>query len=303
MGVRWGINSLRLKKITGRTYAIEYPSSVGIYVLDDNSCILIDSGAGEVYARRTMKIIEARGWHIIGIINTHSHGDHSGGNKYIQDAAGCSIYASPMEAAYLNHPVLAAYSLYHSVPMQALKSKYYTVPAGTINTAIDADSIEFLGERFTVWNLPGHSLGHIGIETPDKVLFAGDSLSEARIISKHSFPHLEDVESQFHSLELLKKSELIYLSHGGLVENKDRIINSNYELLINNLALMEELIKEECTREQIIKKLADNQVFDVKESNYFRLMTSTAAYLAFLQNTGRAGVAVKEGRLLFHANN
>ncbi len=294
---------MRLKNITGKTFAIEYPSSVGVYVLDDNSCILIDSGASAVYARRTMKITEARGWHVIGIINTHSHGDHSGGNKYIQDAVGCSIYASPIEAAYLNHPVLAAYSLYHSVPMQALKSKYYTVPVGTINTVLDTESIEFQGERFKVWSLSGHSLGHIGIETPDKVLFAGDSLIEARIISRNSFPHLEDVESQFQSLELLKKSELLYLSHGGLVENKDRIINSNYELLNNNLALMEELIKEECTREEIIRKVADKHVFDVKESNYFRLMTSIAAYLAFLQNTGRAGVAVKEGRLLFCANN
>ncbi len=293
---------MRLRNITGRTFAIEYPSAVGIYVLEDKSCILIDSGASEVYGRRTLKILEARGWHVAAIVNTHAHGDHSGGNKYIQDASGCRIYTSSLEAAYLNHPVLAAYSLYHSVPMQALKSKYYTVPSGTVNTPLKHNLLELQGEKFTVWNLPGHSLGHIGIETPDKVLFAGDSLIEERIISKHSFPHLEDVESQFRSLELLKKSGIIYLSHGGLVENNDVIIESNHELIINNLALVEEVIKGGCSREDIIRKLADNNMFAVKEYNYFRLMTTIAAYLAFLHNNGRVGMAVQGGSLLFYPN-
>ncbi len=293
---------MRLKKITGKTFAIEYPSAVGVYVLNDKSCLLIDSGASEVYARRTMKILEARGWHVTGIINTHSHGDHSGGNKYIQDAARCRIYASPIEAACLNHPVLAYYSFYHSVPMQALKSKYYTVPAGTVNTPIDNHLLEFQGEQFIIWNLPGHSLGHIGIETPDRVLFVGDSLIEAQVIKQYSFPHLEDAESQFQSLKLLKQSELIYLSHGGLVEDKARIINSNYELMLKNLALIEKIIQGGCTKEEIIIKLADKHVFDVKENNYFRLMTSIAAYLAFLHNTGRAGIEVKGGRLLFYSS-
>ncbi|KUG04507.1 zinc metallohydrolase, glyoxalase ii family [hydrocarbon metagenome] len=294
---------MRLKKITGRTFAIDYPSAVGVYVLEDKSCILIDSGASEVYGRRTLKILEARGWHVVAIVNTHAHGDHSGGNKHIQDTAGCRIYASPMEAAYLNNPVLAAYSLYHSVSMQALKSKFYTVPLGTINNSMDNDCLELQGEKFKVWNIPGHSLGHIGIETPDKVLFAGDSLIEERIIFRHSFPHLEDVESQFRSLELLKESEMIYLSHGGLVENNDRIIASNHELITNNLALVEKVVKEVCSREEIIRKLADNHVFAVKENNYFRLMTTTAAYLAFLHNNGRVGLAVQDGRLVFYPNN
>ncbi len=293
---------MRLKQITGRTFAIEYPSSVGVYVLNDNSCLLIDSGASEVYARRTIKILESRGWSIAAIVNTHAHGDHSGGNKYIQDTAGCRIYASPIEAAYLNHSALAAYSLYHSVPMQALKSKYYSVPVGTINTVLEDDVLEIQGERFIVWNLRGHSLGHIGIETPDKVLFAGDSLIQERIIGRISFPHLEDVASQFQTLERLKNSSIVYLSHGGLVENKDRIIQSNQELLIDNLALMEAFIEEGCTREEIIRIMNNRQVVKVKENNYFRLMTSTAAYLAFLHNCGRVGIAVEDGRLIFYPN-
>jgi glyoxylase-like metal-dependent hydrolase (beta-lactamase superfamily II) len=290
---------VRLEKIGGRTYAIHYPSSVGIYVLPNQECILIDSGASQVYASRTLRIIEQQGWKLQAIINTHSHGDHSGGNKYLQDSSGCRIYTSSLEAAYLNHPVLAAYSLYHSVPMLEFKNKYYTVPSGTINTVIQGDELEFQGEKMQIRKLPGHSLGHIGIETPDKVLFAGDSLVDKKIIAQSGFYHLEDIESQFKTLEILKQSQLIYLSHGGLLDNGEAVIQSNQELLNNNLDLLATIIGKGCTREEMVSRLADKGV-KVNKKNYFRLLISTSAYAAFLHNTGRVQIAVQEGRLVFY---
>lgn len=290
---------MRLENICGQTYAINYPSAVGIYVLPNRECILIDSGASQAYAARTLKIIEQQSWKLIAIINTHSHGDHSGGNKYLQDSCGCSIYASPIEAAYLNHPVLAAYSLYHSVSMQEFRNKYYTVPAGTINSVIEGDSLEFQGKRMLIWSLPGHSLGHIGIETPDKVLFAGDSLVDKSIMAGSGFYHLEDIKSQFKTLDRLKESESIYLSHGGFLDNPEAVIQSNQELLKNNLNLLESIIGKGCTREEMVSRLADKGV-KVNKKNYFRLLTSTSAYAAFLHNSGRVQIAVQEGRLLFY---
>lgn len=290
---------MRLKKIRGRTYAIQYPSAVGVYVLPNRECILIDSGASEVYAGRTWKIIGEQGWKLAAIINTHAHGDHCGGNKYLQDLSGCPIYASPIEAAYLSHPVLAAYSLYHSVPMQVFNNKYYMVPAGTINNPIEGDELEFQGEKLLIWKLSGHSLGHIGIETPDKILFAGDSMVDKKIMAQTGFYHLEDLESQLITLKRLKKCDRIYLAHGGLLNNGEAVIKSNQELIISNLALLEAIIGKGCTREEMVSRLVDKGV-KVNKKNYFRLLISTSAYAAFLHNTGRTQVAVQEGRLVFY---
>ena len=93
---------MRLENICGQTYAINYPSAVGIYVLPNRECILIDSGASQAYAARTLKIIEQQSWKLIAIINTHSHGDHSGGINIFRTAAAAAY--TPLYRSSLLEP-------------------------------------------------------------------------------------------------------------------------------------------------------------------------------------------------------
>jgi len=292
---------LRLRKISGKTYAIEYPSAVGIFLIDDKSCILIDSGASSVYARRTLQIVEKMGVQVTGIINTHAHADHSGGNKYIQDAADCRIFASPIEAAYLNNPIMAAYVQSNSVPLNSIRNKFFSIPEGTVNSIIDEAVLNIQGVDFIIWDLPGHTLGHVGVETPDNVLFTGDSIIDPKILIKHPVLHLDDVSMQIKTLQMLKNKRpgFVYLSHGGMVDNIEQVIDKNYEQLMNNLEVIGGIIEKACTREEVISKLAEIYGFQLKENSYFRLHATTAAYLAYLHNTGRVSVFMQEGRLLY----
>ena len=180
--------------------------------------------------------------------------------------------------------------------MQEFRNKYYTVPAGTINSVIEGDSLEFQGERMLIWSLPGHSLGHIGIETPDKVLFAGDSLVDKSIMAGSGFYHLEDIKSQFKTLDRLKESESIYLSHGGFLDNPEAVIQSNQELLKNNLNLLESIIGKGCTREEMVSRLADKGVKLIRK--LFPAANQHSAYAAFLHNSGRVQIAVQDSCFL-----
>src|SRR5699024_8241846 len=71
-----------------------------------------------------LKIINEQGWNVKGIINTHSHADHIGGNKLIEDRTNCDVYASNIEQCFVKYPVLEPALLYGGCPFKDLTGKF-----------------------------------------------------------------------------------------------------------------------------------------------------------------------------------
>ena len=63
---------MELHKVGNNTYHIENPTNIGIYKIDDNSVYIIDAGNDKDAGKKILKITEAEGWHVAGIIITHS---------------------------------------------------------------------------------------------------------------------------------------------------------------------------------------------------------------------------------------
>lgn len=64
-----------LVQVAPHTYYINSPSKVGVYVEEDNSVWLIDSGNDKDAGRKIQKRLEENGWTLKAIINTHSNED------------------------------------------------------------------------------------------------------------------------------------------------------------------------------------------------------------------------------------
>ena len=128
-----------------------------IPVLSDNYVYLAHeprSGATAVVdpavTQEVLAAAKARGWTITHILNTHHHGDHTGGNLEIKKATGCTI-----------------------VGPKADKGR---IPG--IDVEVDEGDTYDLGEaRAKVFFVPGHTRGHIAFwfEESD-ALFCGDTL-------------------------------------------------------------------------------------------------------------------------------
>ena len=67
-----------------RTYYIQCPAKMGLWVPDGQHAVLIDSGGDKDAGRKVQKILEAQGWELSCILNTHANADHNGGNALLQ---------------------------------------------------------------------------------------------------------------------------------------------------------------------------------------------------------------------------
>ena len=296
-----GDENVNMHVIKGNTWAINFPSAVGIYVFPDNSCLLIDSGASAAFGRRTLKILENWGFQIRALFNTHAHADHCGGNRYLQETTGCEIYASPIEAAFMENPILIPYGLFSASPVQALKNKYLMPEASRVDFRIEDIELFVNNDCFRILPLPGHSLGHTGIITPDEVLFAGDSLTSIDILKGFPFLYLADVEKHLDTLNKLKvlNIEQVFLTHGGLQDNIPEIIDYNYQILMNLLEYILEVIGQPREREEILPLMVEKFNLPLNRNQYVLILASLSACLSYLCNTKQAKVYTENNRLLF----
>ncbi|MEQ8250839.1 MAG: hydroxyacylglutathione hydrolase [Oceanibaculum nanhaiense] len=128
-----------------------------IPVLSDNYVYLVHAAAtGETavvdpaVAPPVLAALEQKGWRLTHILNTHHHADHTGGNLALKQATGCTIVGPRADAA--------------------------RIPGIDVEVG-EGDRYRFGGEEALVFDVPGHTRGHIAYHFADsKALFCGDTL-------------------------------------------------------------------------------------------------------------------------------
>lgn len=130
---------------------------IQIPVLNDNYVYLVrDPATGAMavvdpaVSEPVLAELTRRGWSLTHILNTHHHGDHVGGNLALKAATGCTI-----------------------VGPRADRDR---IPG--IDIAVGDGDSYFLGAaEAKVFDVPGHTSGHIAFWFPDSdALFCGDTL-------------------------------------------------------------------------------------------------------------------------------
>jgi glyoxylase-like metal-dependent hydrolase (beta-lactamase superfamily II) len=291
-----------IQLLHGHTWWIDFPAAVGVYVFSDHSCLLIDSGASDAFGRRVHKIIDKNGYTIRALFNTHAHGDHCGGNRYLQQATGCEIYASSLEAAFMANPLMIPYGLYSASPIKALKNKFLMPEASRVDHLVVEGDLVINETSFRLLALPGHSLGQLGMITPDGVLFAGDSLISREKLSEFPFLYVADVGKQLESLDKLRQldAEYVFLSHGGLQDNIAELIDVNYRTLMGIVECTLELLTQPRGREEILPLLVEAFKIPLNRNQYFLTLGTLSACLTYLCDTKQAKVYTEDNRLFFN---
>ena len=286
-----------LVKVTDCCYYIESPSKVGIYKRNDTDVYLIDSGSDKNSAKKTLKICSEQGWVIKGIINTHAHADHIGGNAYIQEKTGCDVFCSTIDRPFIEHPIINPLHIYGGYIPQEMEHKFFLAKKSVTK---DISSTDFPSELKT-YDISGHSLGMIAIVTPDNVAFVGDIVSSEEIIKKYGITYLLDIKKHLESLTFVENmsADKFIMSHVETVDDIRPLIKLNRDKLYEICDMLLEMLKEPLTFEVLLQKLFYHYELKMSIRQHSLVGSTVRSYLSYLKNEGKVDVIIDDNQILW----
>ena len=145
---------------------------------------------------KCLGVAKDRGWDITQVLNTHEHGDHTGGNAAVIKATGAKLLA-------------------HAGAKDSIPGIDRGLSAGDVIKVGKTVELECL-------DTPGHTMSHICIltHTDRPSLFSGDTLFNAGAGNCHHGGHPEELYDTFAGqLSKLPDETLIYPGHDYIGNN------------------------------------------------------------------------------------
>ena len=286
-----------LVPLTENCYYIQSPAKIGLIKLGGNDVCLIDSGNDKDAGRKVRQLLDANGWHLSAIYNTHSNADHIGGNKYLQAQTGCRIYAPGIDCAFTRHPLLEPSFLYGGYPCKDLRHKFLLAQESNAEYLTEST----LPEGLSLIPLPGHFFDMVGFRTPDDVVYLADCLSSRETLEKYQIGFLYDVAAYLSTLEAVKTMQAKFFvpAHAAVTEEISELAQLNINKVLEIAERITELCREPLSFEQILQKLFREYSLTMNFEQYVLVGSTVRSYLSWLKDTGKLAVAFEDSMLLW----
>ena len=286
-----------LIQVSEQSYYIQSPAKIGLVKLNEQDVCLIDSGNDKDAGRKVRQLLNANGWRLTAIYNTHSNADHIGGNKYLQGQTGCKIYAPGIDCAFTRHPVLEPSFLYGGYPCKELRHKFLMAQES------DAQELtqESMPEGFEIIPLPGHFFDMVGFRTPDDVVYLADCLSSRETLDKYQIGFIYDVAAYLKTLEMVKslRAKMFIPAHAAASEDVADLAQYNTDKVLEIADKITGICQEPLCFEAILQKLFADYGLTMNFEQYVLVGSTVRSYLAWLKDTGRLNGLFENNMLLW----
>ena len=288
-----------LVQVGDRSYYINCPAKIGVYLADEHNVYLIDSGNDKDAGRKVRQILEKNDWQLKGILNSHSNADHIGGNRYLQNQTGCKIFSGGIEAAFTRYPVLEPSFLYGGYPCKDLRHKFLLAQESEVTDFSDA---EFPNE-IEIIPLQGHFFDMVGFRTPDQTVFLADCISSKATLDKYAISFIYDVEAYLHTLDKVDtlKAAMFVPAHAEAGRDMRELVQYNREKVYEVSECLEEICREALTFEQILQKVFDRYRLTMTFEQYVLVGSTVRSYLSWLKDKGRLSVEFKDNLMKWNS--
>lgn len=286
-----------LIQVSENCHYIQNPTRVGLVRLGGNDVCLIDSGSDKDAGKKARQFLDANGWRLTAIYNTHSHADHIGGNRYLQEQTGCRIFAHGIERDLTVHPLLEPSHLFGGDPCKELRHKFLLAQPS------DAEELteDKLPAGFTMIPLPGHSFDMVGFRTPDDVVYLADCLSSRETLEKYQISFLYDAAAYVQTLETVRtmQAAMFVPAHAEPTEQIAGLAQYNIDKVHEIAERIERICREAKTAEQVLQALFGEYGLTMNFTQYVLVGSTVRSYLTWLKETCRVEALFENNLLLW----
>lgn len=286
-----------LIQAAGDSYYIQSPAKMGLVKLNEKEVCLIDSGNDKNAGRKVRQLLDASGWTLAAIYNTHSNADHIGGNKYLQAQTGCRIYVPGIDCDFTRHTILEPAFLYGGYPCKDLRHKFLLAQES------DAEYLtaDVLPEGMELIQVPGHFFDMVGFRTRDDVIYLADCLSSRETLEKYRISFIYDVAAYLDTLERVKTlgAKVFVPAHAEVTEDIAPLAQYNIDTVLEIADRIVELCGEPLNFEAILQRLFHEYGLTMNFEQYALVGSTVRSYLSWLKDTGRLDVEFDDNMLLW----
>ncbi|SMC87596.1 MBL fold metallo-hydrolase [Papillibacter cinnamivorans] len=261
---------MKITHVRGNTYYIEATQSIPFYRLDGSDIILLDSGYKTLDREGLVALFEENGFRVKGIVGSHIHIDHGGNHTFFQERDGTVIALPMVEAAIAVSPLTLKCCYYTWSTKQIVKSFDSLIVRPDIVFPQEDGLVTVCGVPFGIYDLPGHSPGHVGISTPDNVLYVADAVIGEALLETAKLPtaycYTYYLKSMLRLCDL--KFDAYLLAHQGTYEQIAPLVKMNEDNLEGKAQKVLELLTRPMGMDEIIKTTWE--AFGMRSNRLFR---------------------------------
>lgn len=280
-----------------RSYYINSPAKIGVYLLNDTDAYLIDSGNDKDAGKKVLKLLKQQNWNLRAIFNTHSNADHIGGNKYLQQQTGCKIYAPGIEAAFTRFPILEPSFLYGGYPCKDLRHKFLLAAESDAQDL----SADCLPDGMKAIPLPGHFFNMAGFGTPDGTIFLADCVSSESTLEKYQVSFIYDVAAYLQTLDQIEKlqAKLFVPAHAPATDDIKPLADINRKKIYEVAEKILCFCAAPVCFEQILQKVFAEYQLIMDFEQYVLVGSTVRSYLSWLKDTDKLETSFENHMLLW----
>lgn len=275
---------------------------------EGTAALIVDTGLDESHARKLLRDVLEAGLTPTAILNTHSHADHHGGNNFVlRRFPELPVYAPPLEAAIIAHPIMEPLYLYGALPPKELRSKFLLAPSSPAQPLL-AGVQTLGGVTVELLEVPGHAVQMYAVRR-GHTLYAADALLGPKSLGKHPLPFCVDSAAQKGSaagLLALQSVALTVPGHGDPTSDLPALVQANLESLERTTAAVLAACrlglasKRAASTDELLARVCDGLGLEMTNAGAVVLNRSVvAAHLAELLAADKVTLVVEGNSMKF----
>lgn len=260
--------------------------NIGFYLQDDKNVYVIDTGSSNESGKRISDVIEEMGWNLKGILITHAHIDHIGGNVFLKKKYDCPIFANGSEAYVVRKNWLEPILYYGGLTYEEIRD-------GGVYSMDDIECFDVKDEKFPseveVIDLRGHSYEGVGFIMPDGTVFVGDAVFNEDAAEKYPMQYNYNMDEVFESYERLKScgAKLFVPGHGEMFTDIETICETDKKTILDVGDKILELLEKPMSMEEILKSLFEHYNMHMNYRTNTLIFSIVKTYISWFKDAGR----------------